>query len=174
MSVFDGLGAAAAIMQFIGYSIKFSNKAIATYKGHPELAGVKVETDELQTSTNALIDNLNLRSTGPDSGEAVLIRIAEDCQHHAGELIRIIDSVGVMKPEKRSFWDALKTTSKSQMKKNEIGEKQKALRQARFRCQEQLLLMIRQDSTVPGICMNAMTDTFSVIGSMHSPTPSTA
>lgn len=142
MSVFDGLGAAAAIIQFIEYGIKFGNKAIAAYKGQPEFAELNRITDEFQKSTDGFIGSLQIRSTGPDSGEAVLIQIAEECKQHAEELSQLIDGIQ-MKPEEKSFWNALKMTSKSQMKKNDILAKQRALRQARQRCQEQLNFMIR-------------------------------
>lgn len=144
MSVFDGLGAAAAIIQFIGVGIKLSNKAIAVYKDkdRQEFASLKQQTNDFQTSTKVLVDNLHVRSTGPDSGEAMLMRIAEDCQQHAAELVQLIDSVQ-MKPEEKSIWNALKMTTKSEMKAKEIVAKRKELKQARHRCQEQLSLMLR-------------------------------
>lgn len=134
MSAFDALGAAAAIIQFIGVGIKLSNKAIAVYKdqGKQEFTTLKQETKQFQTSTDEFVNSLKLRSTGPNSGEALLIIIAKDCQQHAVRLVRLIESVQ-MKPGEKSIWKAVKTTTKSEFKSKDIVAKQKALEQARRR-----------------------------------------
>lgn len=143
MSAFDALGAAAATIQFIGVGIKLSNKAIAVYKDQcqQEFTTLKQLTEEYQTSTDGFVNSLKLRSTGPNSGEAVLIHIVKDCQQHAVELVRLIESVQ-MKPGEKSIWKAVKMTTKSEFKSKDIVAKQKALKQARQRCQEQLSVMV--------------------------------
>lgn len=143
MSAFDALGAAAATIQFIGVGIKLSNKAIAVYKdqSQQESTTLKQLTEEYQTSTDGFVNSLKLRSTGPNSGGAVLIHIAKDGQQHAVELVRLIESVQ-MKPGEKSIWKAVKMTTKSEFKSKDIVAKQKALKQARQHCQEQLSVMV--------------------------------
>jgi hypothetical protein len=51
MSVFDVLGAAATILQFVEYGIKFGNKVIAIHKNRSDLAELHQLTREFQRTT---------------------------------------------------------------------------------------------------------------------------
>lgn len=54
MSVFDALGAAATILQFIEYGIKFGNKVVVAYKGRSELAELRQLIRDYQQKNESL------------------------------------------------------------------------------------------------------------------------
>lgn len=142
MSVFDVLGATASIIQFIDYGIRFGNKVVAVYGGRGWFAELDQMTLDFQQTNQSFKTNLQLRSTGPDSGEEVLLRIADECQQTAEELTQLIDRLS-MKQEEKSKWSAFKSTTKLEFRKNEVLAKQQKLELLRQRCHEQLSIMIR-------------------------------
>ena len=75
MSVFDALGAAATILQFVEYGIKFGNKVLDVYKSRSELAELCQATRDYQQQNEAFKENLRQRSPSPSSGEALLMKI---------------------------------------------------------------------------------------------------
>jgi hypothetical protein len=79
MSVFDALGAAATILQFVDYGIKFGNKVVAVYKNRSDLAELHKLTRDFQQANETFKEVLLLRSSNPNPGEILLIKIAEDC-----------------------------------------------------------------------------------------------
>jgi acyl-CoA reductase-like NAD-dependent aldehyde dehydrogenase len=142
MSVFDVLGATATIIQFIEYGIKFGGKAIAVYNGGSQFADLNQTTKDFQQTNEAFKANLQLRSTGPDSGEEVLLKIAEECRQTAEELTQLIGRLS-MKQGERSRWKALKSTIIIEYKKKGVSTLQGKLELRRQRCHEQLTIMIR-------------------------------
>jgi hypothetical protein len=142
MSVFDVLGATATIIQFIEYGIKFGGKAIAIYNGGGQFADLNQTTKDFQQTNETFKANLQLRSTGPGSGEEVLLKIAEECQQTADELTDLISALS-MKQGERSRWKALKSTTKTEYRKDEVLAKQQKLELLRRRCHEQLSIMIK-------------------------------
>jgi hypothetical protein len=141
MSVFDVLGATATIIQFIEYGIKFGGIAIAVYNGGGRFAELDQMTQDFQQRNQTFKENLQLRSTGPDSGEEALLKIADECQQTAKELSELISSLS-MKPGRKSKRTAFKITTKTEFNKKDVLEKQK-LERLRTRCHEQLTIMIR-------------------------------
>jgi hypothetical protein len=127
MSVFDALGATATIIQLVEYGIKFGEKAIAVYGGGGAFAELDLMTKDFQQTNQSFMNNLRLKSTGPDSGEEALLRIAKDCQKTAEELTQLISQI-TMKPGEKSRWNALKSTTKTEYKKSEVLAKQQKLR----------------------------------------------
>lgn len=99
-------------------------------------------TQEFQQTNQNFKRNLQLRSTGPNSGEEVVLQIAEECQQTAEELTQLMGRIS-MKHEERSKWNAFKSTARTEYKKNEILAKQQKLELLRQRCHEQLSIMIR-------------------------------
>jgi hypothetical protein len=142
MSVFDVLGATATIIQLVEYGIKFGEKAIAVYGGGGAFAELDQMTQDFQQTNQSFMGNLQLKSTGSDSGEEAILRIAKDCQKTAEELTQLISRI-TMKPGDKSRWNAIKITSKTEFKKSEVLAKQQKLRSLRQRCHEQLSVMIR-------------------------------
>jgi len=142
MSVFDDLGATAAIIQFVEHGIKFGEKAIAVYGGGGAFAELDQMTQDFQQTNQSFMDNLQLKSRGSVWGEEALLRIAKDCQKTAEELTQLISRI-TMKPGEKSRWNALKSTTKIEYKKSEVLAKQQKLRTLRQRCHEQLSIMIR-------------------------------
>jgi hypothetical protein len=142
MSIFDVLGATATIIQFIEYGIKFGGKAIAVYNGGGRFAELDQMTQDFQQTNQTFKENLQLRSTDPGSGEEVLLKIAEECQQTAEELTGLISSLS-MKQGERSGWKALKITTRTEYKKDEVLAKQQKLELLRRRCHEQLSVMIK-------------------------------
>jgi hypothetical protein len=144
MSVFDVLGATASIIQFLEYGIKFSNKVIAIYGGKGRFRELHQMTEDFQQTNQSFKENLQLSSTGPDSGEEVLLKIAEECQQAAEELAQLISRIS-MKQEEKSKWNAFKSTTKTEYRKDEVIAKQQRLELLRQRCHEQLSIMIRYE-----------------------------
>jgi hypothetical protein len=142
MSIFDVLGATATIIHFIEYGIKFGGKAIAVYNGGGRFAELDQMTQDFQQTNQTFKENLQLRSTDPGSGEEVLLKIAEECQQTAEELTGLISSLS-MKQGERSGWKALKITTRTEYKKDEVLAKQQKLELLRRRCHEQLSVMIK-------------------------------
>ena len=144
MSVFDALGAAATILQFVEYGIKFGNKVLDVYKSRSELAELDQAIRDYQQQNEAFKDNLHLhlRSPDPNSGEALLIKIAEDCHQTATELADLLAGFNVKDGDKK-WIKALKITAKGELKKKEIQEKQSKLEDLRQQCHKQLSVIVR-------------------------------
>ncbi|GAB7332608.1 hypothetical protein MBLNU13_g04376t1 [Cladosporium sp. NU13] len=121
MSVFDALGAAATILQFIEYGIKFGNKVVVAYKNRK---------------------NLRLRSSDRSSGEVILIKIAEDCHQTATDLVDLLGGF-ILKDEDKSRFNALTIVAEGEWKKKDIQAKQTELEVLRQQCHEQLSIVIR-------------------------------
>jgi hypothetical protein len=142
MSVFDALGAAATIIQFIGYGVKLSNKTIAIYRGRHQFADLLSMTQSFEGQNQMFMENLRLRSAGPDSGEEFLIQIAKQCQQTANELIQLINQIAVeqgQKSKRSAFWSAVKTN----FKEKDVLAKREELECLQVRCHEQLTAMMR-------------------------------
>jgi hypothetical protein len=142
MSVVDVLGATATIISFIEYGIKFGGKAIAVYNGRGDAAELDQIAQDFQQTNQSFMSNLQLESTGPDSGEEVPLKIAEECQQTAEELRNMISGM-TMKPGENSRWNAVKMTGRAERKKPKLLAKQQKLEDLRRRCHEQLSIMIR-------------------------------
>lgn len=142
MSVFDALGAAATILQFVEYGIKFGNKVLDVYKSRSELAELGQAIRDYHQQNEAFRDNLHLRSPDPNSGEALLIKIAEDCHQTATELADLLTGFNVKDGDKK-WIKALKITAKGELKKKEIQEKQSKLEDLRQQCHKQLSVIVR-------------------------------
>lgn len=93
MSVFDALGAAATILQFVEYGVKFGSKVVAVYKNRSELAELQQLTQGFQQENRAFKENLSSRSPNPSSGEALLMKIAEDCHRTAMDLAELLETL---------------------------------------------------------------------------------
>ena len=96
MSVFDALGAAATILQFIECGIKFGNKVVVAYKGCSELAELRQLIRDYQHKNESFKENLRLRSSNPSSGEVICLKVAEDCHQMATDLV---DQLGGLIPQ---------------------------------------------------------------------------
>jgi hypothetical protein len=142
MSVFDVLGATATIIQFIEYGVRFGSKVVAVYGGRGRFAELDRMTQNFQQTNEEFKKRLQLRSPGPDSGEEVLIRIAEECQQTATELTQLICRLS-MKQEEKSKWKALVSTTKTEYRKDDVVAKREKLELLRQRCHEQLGIMMR-------------------------------
>jgi hypothetical protein len=145
MSAFDALGAAAAILQFVGFGIKFGNKVVAIYKDRSELSELQQITREFQRANKAFEQDLRRRSSNPldpSSGEALLMKVAEDCHTTATELADLLSGV-LQKGQDKSKKKALMTALLGEWKKKEIVSKQDRLEVLRQRCHEQLGVVIR-------------------------------
>jgi len=142
MSVFDALGAAATILQFIEYGIKFGNKVVVAYKGRSELAELRQLIRDHQQKNESFKENLRLRSSDPSSGEVILIKIAEDCHQTATDLVDLLGGF-IPKDEDKSRFNALKIVAKGEWKKKDIQAKQTQLEVLRQQCHEQLSVVIR-------------------------------
>jgi hypothetical protein len=134
MSVFDALGAAATILQFVEYGIKFGNRVVAVYKNCSGLAELHQMTLEFQQTIKA--------SSHSDPGELLLIEIAGDCHRAATDLADLLDRL-ILKENNRSKRRALKATLMGEWKKEEILTKQHELKVLRQRCHEQLIIVVR-------------------------------
>ena len=142
MSVFDALGAAATILQFVEYGIKFGNKVLDVYKSRSELAELCQATRDYQQQNEAFKENLRQRSPSPSSGEALLMKIAENCHQTATELADLLAGFN-MKDGDKKWIKALKITAKGELKKKEIQEKQSKLEDLRQQCHKQLSVIVR-------------------------------
>jgi hypothetical protein len=142
MSVFDALGAAATILQFVEYGIKFGNRVVAVYKNRSDLAELHQMTLEFQQTNKAFREDLHLRSSRSDPGELLLIEIAGDCHRAATDLADLLDRL-ILKENNRSKRRALKATLMGEWKKEEILTKQHELKVLRQRCHEQLIIVVR-------------------------------
>ena len=142
MSVFDALGAAAAIAQFIGYGIKLSNKAIAIYNGRHQSSDLLSSTQSFAEQNQKFMDGLRLTSSGPASGEDQLIQIAKQCQHTADELIQIIKQT-MAEAGQKSKRGALRSAIKTSSKEKDVLAKREELERLRVHCHEQLTVMMR-------------------------------
>jgi hypothetical protein len=142
MSVFDALGAAATILQFVEYGIKFGNRVVAVYKNCSGLAELHQMTLEFQQTIKAFREDLHLRSSHSDPGELLLIEIAGDCHRAATDLADLLDRL-ILKENNRSKRRALKATLMGEWKKEEILTKQHELKVLRQRCHEQLIVVVR-------------------------------
>lgn len=142
MSVFDVLGATATIIQFIDYGIKFGGKAIAIYNGGGQFSDLNQTTKDFQQTNETFKAILQLRSTGPGSGEAALLKLADECQQTAEELTQLISQIS-MKQGEKGKWKAFKSTTKTEYRKDEVLAKQQKLESLRRRCHEQLIIMIK-------------------------------
>lgn len=138
----EAFGAAATIFTFIDYGIKLINKANAVYKGGHELLGLQLMVTEFQKSNDAFIKNFNLLSTGPESGEALLARTAEQCQEAATGLLQLLNELGLKDGEPRRR-TALKIAFKSEIKKSAIMEKKLHFQTLETQCQHQLVQLMR-------------------------------
>lgn len=142
MSVFDVLGATATVIQFIEYGIKFGGKAIDVYNGGGRFAELDQMTKDFQQTNQSFKTDLQLKSTGPGSGEEALLKIADECQQTAEKLSELICSLS-MKSGRKSKWSAFMSTTKTEFKKKDVLAKQEKLELLRTRCHEQLTIMIR-------------------------------
>jgi hypothetical protein len=148
MSVFDALGAAATIIQFVEYSIKFGNKVVAVYKNRSDLAELYQLTSDFQRANKKFKESLLLRSSNPNSGETLLIKIAEDSHRTATSLVDLLDGL-TLKEDDRSKRSAFKIAVKGERKKKEILAKQRELEALRQRCHEQLSVIVWQVQLLP-------------------------
>jgi hypothetical protein len=123
MSVFDALGAAATILQFVEYGIKFGNKVVAVYKNRSDLAELHQLTSEFQRANEAFKEGLRRRTSNPNSGETLLIKIAEDSHTSATGLANLLGGL-VPKENDKSKWSAIKIAGKGEWKKKEMLVKQ--------------------------------------------------
>ena len=142
MSVFDALGAAAAIAQFIGYGIKLSNKAIAIYGGRHQFSDLLSATQSFGEQNQKFMDEMVLKSTDPTSGEGHLLQIARQCKQTADELMQIITST-MTESGQKSKRGALKSALKTSSKEKDVLAKREELERLRLRCHEQLTVMMR-------------------------------
>jgi hypothetical protein len=141
MSVFDVLGAAATILQFVEYGIKFGNKVIAIHKNRSDLAELHQLTREFQRTNEAFKESIRLRSPSPNSGEALLIKIAEDSHQNATDLADLLDGL-ILKEDDKSKRSAFEYAVKGEWKKKEILAKQRGLEVLRQQCHEQLSVIV--------------------------------
>lgn len=142
MSVFDILGAIATIIQFVEYGVSFSNKAIAVYNNRGELTDLRKSIREYQQQNDDFKTNLHLRAPHPNSPEALLIQIAEECQQTANGLLDILDRLTLQGTEKSKL-TAIKITWRIERRKKDILAKQQQLEGLRQRCREQLDSIIK-------------------------------
>lgn len=144
MSVFDALGAAAAILQFVNCGVKLGVRAIAIYEGRGELADLQTETRKFQQRNEEFKATLHLRSPNPSSGEALLISIADDCHSKATDLADLLTEL-LSEAQGKSKVTAIKVAFKAELKKNkrEISGKRAELEALRQQCHEQLGVIIR-------------------------------
>lgn len=142
MSLFDILGAIATIIQFVDYGVSFSNKAIAVYNNRGELTDLLKSIREYQKQNDEFKTNLQLRAPHPDSPEALLIKIAEECHQTANALLDTLDRL-TMPDKERSKVMAIRITWRIERSKKDILAKQQQLEGLRQRCHEQLSVLIR-------------------------------
>ena len=142
MSVFDSLGAAATILQFVDYGIKFGNKVAAVYRNRSELAELRQTIRDYQQRSEAFKEDLQLRQSNPSSGEIVLMKIAEDCHQTATDLVDLLGGF-ILKDDDKSRLNALKIVANGEWKKKDILAKQNQLEVLRQQCHEQLSVIIR-------------------------------
>jgi hypothetical protein len=142
MSVFDALGAAATILQFVDYGIKFGNKVVAVYKNRSDLAELHKLTRDFQQANETFKEVLLLRSSNPNPGEILLIKIAEDCHQTATDLTNLLDGL-VLKDDDKSKRSAFKVALRGEWKKKDILAKQHELELLRQKCHEQLSVIVR-------------------------------
>jgi hypothetical protein len=86
----DILGAIATIIQSLEYGVSFSNKAIAVYNNRGELTDLRKLIREYQQQNADFKTSLHIRAPNPNSPEALLIKIAEECQQTASGLLDIL------------------------------------------------------------------------------------
>lgn len=112
------------------------------YKSRSELAELCQAIRDYQQQNEAFKENLRLRSPDPSSGEALLMKIAEDCHQTATELADLLAGFNVKDGDKK-WIKALKITAKGELKKKEIEEKQSKLEDPRQQCHKQLSVLVR-------------------------------
>lgn len=142
MSLFDILGAIATIIQFVDYGVSFSNKAIAVYNNRGELTDLLKSIREYQKQNDEFKTNLQLRAPHPDSPEALLIKIAEECYQTANALLETLDRL-TMPDKERSKVIAIRIAWRIERSKKDILAKQQQLEGLRQRCHEQLNVLMR-------------------------------
>jgi hypothetical protein len=142
MIVVDALGAAATILQFVDYGIKFGNKVVAVYKNRSELAELRENICEYQQRSKVFQKDLQLRQSNLSSGETLLVKIAEDCHQTATDLVGLLGGF-ILKDEDKSRLNAFKIVAKGEWKKKDILAKQSRLEPLRQQCHEQLSVIIR-------------------------------
>jgi hypothetical protein len=142
VSVFDILGAIATTIQFVEYGVSFSNKAIAVYDNRGELTDLRKSIREYQQQNDDSKTSLHIRAPTPTSPEALLIKIAEECQQAANGLLDILDRLTTQGTEK-SRLTAIKITWKIERRKKDTLAKRQQLEGLRQRCHEQLSVIIK-------------------------------
>lgn len=142
MSVFDALGAAAAIIQFIECGIDLSNKTIAIYKGRHQFSDLLSMTQSFEKENQRFIEDLHLKSKSPDSGEELLIQTAKQCQQTADELTRLISQMSLRQGEKGKI-KSLRSAIKTKYGEKDVLDKRDELERLRKSCHEQLTAIMR-------------------------------
>jgi hypothetical protein len=142
MSIFDILGAIATIIQFVEYGVSFSNKAIAVYNNCGELTDLRQSIRESQQQNDDFRTSLDILAPNPTSPEALLLKIAEECQPIADGLLDILDRLTLEGTEKSKL-TAIKITWRIERRKKDILAKQQQLEGLRQRCHEPLRVIIK-------------------------------
>ena len=142
MSVFDVLGAAATIVQFIEIGIKVTNKTIDIYNGQHQFSELLSLTQDFDEENQNFMQSLRLQSTGPGSAEELLLKTAKRCQQSANELIQLINQISMKEGEKqkrKAFRSALKT----KWREKDVLTKREELEQHRSHLHGQLIMIMR-------------------------------
>lgn len=142
MSVFDALGAVAAIAQFIEIGIKLTNKTIEIYNGQHQFSELLSLTQNFERENQEFMRNLRLQSTESGSAEELLLQTAKRCQQSANELIQLINQISMKQGEKQKR-KAFRSAIKTKWREKDVLTKREELEQHRFHLHGQLIMIMR-------------------------------
>jgi len=142
MSVFDVLGAAATIIQFIQYGVEFGNQVVAIYNNHSEMTELRKSIREYQLENDKFQRKIRLRAPDPSPDEALLNETAERCRQAAQDLMDILDPL-VIQDDGKSKKAAVRIAFRIKRRGKDILAKQQQLEILRQKCHKQVSEIVR-------------------------------
>lgn len=148
MDPFSVLGCAAAILQFVEFSVKIIGSTHEIYTSQSGAAQenirIKEVTERVKQLSQHLENNVAHHVGGyPSRTSNVIVNLAQDAQSLAEQLLRCIDSLSIGRSARFQSWEAFRKALRGYLQADHIKTLQIRLDELRSELMLHLITMIR-------------------------------
>ena len=133
------IGLAASILTFIDFSSSLVRGSYEVYKSSTGTTAENAHISNVVDDLNELVSGLETDLVGETKHEKALVKLAEQCQGLAGELVYLL---GKLRANGESRWEAVKVKWKSMRNEKNVAHVEQRLRDYRSEISVRMGVMI--------------------------------